>query len=130
MTDDKNHSPTEEPFDLTLLVESFNLEHSGPESGGVTYEWEFPTTEINFTVDTDFAVRELFQEPHERKHVMRMTQTGRYWFDRKYEADVIMTGIQISPDMSNLTATYQGMKIIDHTNKSYLARFLRWILRR
>ena len=139
MTDNQNHSPDngESVFDLTPLVKSFHMQQTTgiPKSDGdeYVYEFKFPSTtetEINFTVDGDFAALRLFQESHERKHVMKMTQAGRYWFDRSFEIDVVMTGLEMSPDFSNMTATYEGMNTIDHTNYSYPARFLRWILRR
>ena len=55
--------------------------------------------------------------------------SGKYWFDRKWEAKAIVEDFIIHPD-GVVTFNFQGMDYIDLTDYRPPARFLRWILRR
>lgn len=122
---------TDEPFDFTDLVKSFEMTYkSGVTTkqgeGGNLYfhEYQFPTTKIQMTVDPVFVFETIKQE----RGLIRMTHTGKYWFDKSFEADVTMADLKVGN--SNIDATYEGTNIKDLTDYSPLARFLRWILRR
>jgi hypothetical protein len=59
-----------------------------------------------------------------------MDAAGKYWFDRKWEADVVLESYKINPETHSIEAEYVGRNFVDKTNYSPLARFLRWVLRR
>lgn len=126
---------SEEYFDLTPFVNAFHLETKTTiptvEDGVFTYEWKsLITTDINFTISGEFMESELFQKPFEHKSVMKMVHSGKFWFDRKFRADVIMKSFDLDDKTGEMTAVYDGMNIVDLSNNGYLARFLRWVLRR
>ena len=128
---------TEEPIDLTPYIKSFKfsldtgLKSTEPqEVESDVYFWSFgtqtTTADINFTVEPG-DIPKLMELEGEK--LMSMEQKGKYWFDKGYTADVRMTDLQIADD-GTITATYIGTNITDLTNRSLLARFLRWLLRR
>ena len=126
---------TDEPFDLTPFVKSFDLNlkndlHPKITDDGNLYFWEYkpPSVDINLTF-TNTTLFESMRQAIQGKQVMKMTQRGKYWFDPAFETDVIMTGVTMNADGSYY-ADYEGVNFVDLTDHRPLARFLRWILRR
>lgn len=126
---------SDELIDLTPYVKSFDLIFStgikpnAPETDeDKTFTWNFPTVEqkIEMQVEPEFVAAALGAE---KNALMKMEQTGKYWFDVKYHADVYIHDVVLMPDGS-ITATYNGFNIQDRTDRGWLARFLRWLLRR
>lgn len=126
MTDEPNY------VDLTNYVKAFDLliKTDLPQKDGevYSYEWTFPKTEINMTIDGDFILDD-FQKSISNEAIMKMTNRGRWWFDVSFDADVIMTGIKLQED-GTATATYKSMRIVDHTPRWWFPNLLRWIFRR
>jgi hypothetical protein len=59
----------------------------------------------------------------------RATYGGKYWFDKRWIADVVMEEIEWNGD-ENWQVKLKSRNEIDITDYRPLARFLRWILRR
>lgn len=126
---------SDEPIDITPYVKSFDLLFStgikpnAPETDeDKTFTWNFPTVEqsIEMQVEPEFVKSLLESEKHT---FMKMDFRGKSWFDVKYHADVYMSGFEYLPD-GTISATYNSINVVDETNRGWLARFLRWLLRR
>jgi 23S rRNA maturation-related 3'-5' exoribonuclease YhaM len=125
---------SDEAIDITDYVKSFDLQiKSRPlkilrDNGD--YIWHNSpdqTVEISGEVrDESTSFFETLNK--EQIGVVKMKTKGHFWFDRKQEADVVMTGIELKDNQ--IEATYKSMAITDLTDYGLAARFLRWLLRR
>jgi hypothetical protein len=124
----------DEPIDLTKFVKSFNLtmesgikaEVTDGENLAFLHEFKPVDIDMEFTPNAS-TIRQMFD--YASRQVIKMEQHGRFWFDRAFDAEVVMKSLTLEPDGS-YSATYESMNIIDKTDYRTLARFLRWILRR
>lgn len=125
MTDNQNHSPA--PFDLGKLIDSA-IANQAPQmtDEGYTYTYAFPTEPLDLDVDIEFESDSFFRKPQTINREWR----GRYWFDRGWKAEGVIDSYEYDPATGETNVEFTGKVITDLTNKSYLARFLRWMLRR
>lgn len=114
---------------VRLIGQAAKSAEPQPQADGdsFVYTYSFPETTVDLTINTDFFPQ-FFEEIKSRKSAMKMTQRGRFWFDKQFDCDVVMTDFEIHGE--NVTANYEGTNIKDLTDYRPLARFLRWILRR
>jgi hypothetical protein len=121
-------------IDITDYIKDFSLlvNNSLPEKiDEETFVWSFvpPQTQTVELSGTFKDVAGIFDIPKESNCVVKMTTKGQFWFDKKHEADVIMTNVNVGKDNS-IEATYKSMATTDSTNYGFAARCLRWLLRR
>lgn len=122
-----------ESFDLTPFVESLNMSYTViPSDNENTYIRGFafaPTETIEVVLGPMEAagIELLLPRP---QGIVRLEQRGKYWFDRMLDMSVAMKDLQINKETGEVTATYVSTNITDHSSQNWLARFLRWLLRR
>ena len=120
--------------DITNFVESFSLltktEIKPIKSNeGYTYSFDCssPVINIDMTLDAEKTSAHIWDGME--KKVVKMSNRGKFWFDKSFDADVVMTDLVINKDGS-CDAIYNSINIVDTTEKGLVARFLRWLLKR
>ena len=100
-----------------------NLSWSGEFDSDQKYWVDVPSHTIE--IEGPLMRERLFRTNEPGDELTLTFQLSNKWYSRKYECDVVIA--DITPDKDG--ASFEGKKWRDVSNKSWLARFIRWVLK-